>query len=53
MPIGLEEGAMESGGDHAGHSFTHLSAIFMALLDPRAGLLTLGDLKVYHLKNAL
>ena len=24
MPIGLEEGAMESGGDHAGHSFTHL-----------------------------
>ena len=51
--IGLEEGAMESGGDHTGDSFTHLSSIFMGLLDPRAGLLMLGALKVYQLKNAL
>ena len=44
---------MESGGDHTGDSFTHLSSIFMGLLDPRAELLMLGALKVYHLKNAL
>lgn len=53
MSIGPEEGAVQLREDHVGPSFTYLSSIFMGPMDPMAGLLTLGDLKVYHLKNAL
>lgn len=53
MSIGPEEGAVQLKEYHVGPSFTYLSSIFMGPVDPMAGLLTLGDLKVCHLKNAL
>lgn len=53
MPKGLEEVAPKWREDHLGHSLTHLSSTFVGPLDQRAWLLTLGDLKAYHLKNAL
>lgn len=52
MPKGLEEVALKWREDHLGHSLTHLSSTFVGPLDQRAWLLTLGDLKAYHLKNA-